>query len=63
MADDNTTTPVNPEEIPVALEELLRRFGISFIGRAVAKDQTFHGVFMKEGDVVCAGTPIALAIR
>ena len=48
-----------PEEIPVALEELLRRFGISFIGRAVAKDQTFHGVFMKEGDVVCAGTPIA----
>ncbi len=49
----------NPAEIPVALEEMLRRFGISFIGRAVAKDQVFHGVFMKEGDVVCAGTPIA----
>lgn len=49
----------NPQEIPVALEELLRRFGISFIGRAAAKDQTFHGVFMKAGDVVCAGTPIA----
>ncbi len=49
----------NPEEIPVALEELLRRFGISFIGRAAAKDQVFHGVTMKKGDVVCAGTPIA----
>lgn len=49
----------HPEEIPVALEELLRRFGISFIGRAAAKDQVFHGVFIKKGDVVCAGTPIA----
>ncbi|MDD3799774.1 MAG: cytochrome P450 [Novosphingobium sp.] len=49
----------HPERIPVALEEMLRRFGISFIGRAAAKDQVFHGVTMKEGDVVCAGTPIA----
>lgn len=49
----------NPDQIPVALEELLRRFGISFIGRAAAKDQVFRGVVMKEGDVVCAGTPIA----
>ncbi len=49
----------HPEAIPVALEELLRRFGISFIGRAAARDQMFHGVFIKEGDAVCAGTPIA----
>ncbi|AZI37655.1 putative cytochrome P450 [Caenibius tardaugens NBRC 16725] len=49
----------NPSAIPVALEELLRRFGISFIGRAAAKDQVFRGVVMKQGDVVCAGTPIA----
>lgn len=49
----------HPDRIPVALEELLRRFGISFIGRAAAKDQVFHGATIKEGDVVCAGTPIA----
>lgn len=49
----------HPEDIPAAMEELLRRFGISFIGRAVAKDITFHGVAMKQGEPVCAGTPIA----
>ena len=48
-----------PEDVPFALEELLRRFGISFIGRAVAQDVTYHGVAMKAGDVICAGTPIA----
>ena len=49
----------HPEKIPVALEEMLRRFGISFIGRAAAKDFEYHGVTFKEGDPVCAGTPIA----
>ncbi|SFR90644.1 cytochrome P450 [Sphingomonas jatrophae] len=49
----------HPEDVPFALEELLRRFGISFIGRAVAKDIDYHGVAMKEGDVICAATPIA----
>ena len=48
-----------PETIPVALEEMLRRFGISFIGRAAATDFTWQGVEFREGDVVCAGTPIA----
>ena len=49
----------HPEELPFALEELLRRFGISFIGRAAAKDFTYHGVTFKKGDPVCAATPIA----
>lgn len=49
----------HPEDISVALEEMLRRFGISFIGRAAAKDHIYHGVQFKEGDAVCAGTPIA----
>lgn len=49
----------HPAEIPFALEEMLRRFGISFIGRAVAKDIVYHGVEMREGDAICAGTPIA----
>jgi cytochrome P450 len=49
----------HPGDIPSALEEMLRRFGISFIGRSVAKDIVYRGVVMKEGDVICAGTPIA----
>lgn len=49
----------NPLEIPAALEELLRRFGISFIGRAAAADFTYQGVEFRKGDVVCAATPIA----
>lgn len=49
----------HPERIPDALEELLRRFGISFIGRAAVKDFEYHGVSFKAGDPVCAGTPIA----
>jgi cytochrome P450 len=48
-----------PEAIPVALEELLRRFGISFIGRAAAADFTWEGVAFRKGDAVCAATPIA----
>ncbi|MCP3735897.1 cytochrome P450 [Sphingomonas sp. RP10(2022)] len=48
-----------PETIPVALEELLRRFGISYIGRAVATDFTWRGVELRRGDAVCAATPIA----
>ncbi|WP_380875438.1 cytochrome P450 [Sphingomonas sp. DBB INV C78] len=49
----------NPDAIPVALEEMLRRFGISFIGRAAADDFTFEGVTFRKGDPVCAATPIA----
>lgn len=45
--------------IPAAIEEMLRRFGISHIGRAVAQDIEFHGVRMKEGDSIVAATPIA----
>jgi cytochrome P450 len=49
----------HPETIPVALEELLRRFGISYIGRAAAVDFTWQGVEFRKGDAVCAATPIA----
>lgn len=49
----------HPEELPFALEEMLRRFGISFIGRAAAKDFEYYGVCFREGDLVCAATPIA----
>lgn len=49
----------NPSLIPKAIEEMLRRFGISHIGRVVAKDQEFHGVAMKEGDPIIASTALA----
>jgi cytochrome P450 len=49
----------NPSLIPKAIEELLRRFGISHIGRVVAKDIVFHGVAMKEGDPIIASTALA----
>jgi cytochrome P450 len=38
---------------------MLRRFGISHIGREVARDTEFHGVAMKAGDSIVASTPIA----
>ncbi len=49
----------DPALIPAAIEEMLRRFGISHIGRAVAKDLEFHGVKMREGDSIVAATPIS----
>ena len=49
----------DPACIPDALEELLRRFGISNIARTVARDCTFHGVALKEDDSILCSTPIA----
>jgi cytochrome P450 len=49
----------DPALIPKAIEEMLRRFGISHIGREVACDIEFHGVAMKAGDSIVASTPIA----
>jgi cytochrome P450 len=48
-----------PSMIPKAVEEMLRRFGISHIGREVARDIEFHGVAMKAGDPIVASTAIA----
>jgi cytochrome P450 len=49
----------DPSLIPGAIEEMLRRFGISHIGRVVAEDTEFHGVRMKAGDSIVASTAIA----
>lgn len=48
-----------PALIPAAIEEMLRRFGISHIGRVVDHDLEFHGVTMKAGDSIVASTSIA----
>jgi cytochrome P450 len=49
----------DPALIPKAIEEMLRRFGISHIGRELAGDIEFHGVAMKAGDSIVASTPIS----
>jgi len=49
----------DPALVPKAIEEMLRRFGISHIGREVARDIEFHGVAMKAGDSIVASTPIS----
>ena len=41
-----------PELIPNAIEELLRRFGVSIPSRMVSEDLVFRGITMKKGDMV-----------
>jgi len=41
-----------PERIPDAVEELLRRFSIISIGREVTRDASYHGVELRKGDMV-----------
>jgi cytochrome P450 len=49
----------DPARVEDMVEELLRRYGISFIGREAAADFVFHGVQFKKGDAVICGTPIS----
>lgn len=48
----------DPELIPVAVEEMFRRYPIVVIGREVAADIEFEGVQLKQGDMVCTPTPL-----
>jgi len=48
-----------PQDIPAAVEEFLRAFGITGTRRRVAKDCEFHGVTMKKGDWVAMPTFLA----
>jgi len=49
----------NPAEIPVAVEELLRAFSTASSQRRVEHDLTFHGVEMREGDIIQISLPLA----
>jgi cytochrome P450 len=49
----------NPKEIPLAIEELLRLYGVSGTNRHVAKDCEFHGVTMKAGDRIAVPAMLA----
>jgi cytochrome P450 len=48
-----------PAVIPAAIEELLRRYGISNITRVVRHDMTYRGVAMKAGDLVMLASAVA----
>jgi len=49
----------NPHDIPAAVEEFTRAFGVSAPSRIVAEDLVFHGVPMKKGEHVLLPTYLA----
>lgn len=49
----------NPRDIPAAIEEFSRAFGVSAPSRTVARDMVFNGVPMKAGDAVLLPTMLA----
>jgi cytochrome P450 len=46
----------NPEKIPGAVNEFLRRFGLITVGREVTHDMEFEGVSLQKGDMVMVPT-------
>lgn len=48
-----------PEDIPAAIEEFMRAYGVSTPSRTIVKDFDFHGVTMKRGDTVRLPTALA----
>jgi len=46
----------HPEEIPAAVDDLLRAHGVLHSFRTVTRDVTFHGVEMKQGDNLVIAT-------
>jgi cytochrome P450 len=51
----------NPDKLPQAVDEMLRMFSVVSTQRRVTRDFTFHGVQMKENDLVIM--PIFIACR
>jgi len=49
----------NPADIPKAVDEMLRAFGVSIQPRVVARDMVFKGITMKKGDAVALPTCLA----
>ena len=49
----------NPHEIPAAVEEFTRAYGVSAPSRTVAKDCEFHGVTLRKGDDMIVPTVLA----
>ena len=49
----------NPAQIPQAMEEMFRRFGVPNIVRTVARDLVYKGIEFKAGDFVMTSTTLA----
>ena len=49
----------DPSLIPNAVEELLRRFSAANVGRMARRDFEFHGVEIKQGEMILFSTSIA----
>ena len=49
----------NPEIIPMATEELLRVFSVTFSARTLTQDYEMHGVLLKKGDKINCVLPAA----
>jgi cytochrome P450 len=49
----------NPQIIPAAVEELLRRFQVGNMGRVVVTDTNYKGCFLKAGDLILVATSCA----
>lgn len=48
----------DPKQVDRSLNELLRRFPIAVAGRVAARDFTYKGIFLKEGDAVALPTQL-----
>jgi cytochrome P450 len=42
----------NPDDLPMIVQELLRRFATSNMGRVVTEDMEYNGIILKQGDHV-----------
>ncbi len=49
----------HPEDLPAAVDEFMRAFGVATPTRRARNDFEFHGVQMKAGDLVVLSTPAA----
>ena len=56
---DREELVADPTLIPVAIEEMFRRYPIVTIGREVAKDVEYAGVRLRKGDMIATPTPLA----
>lgn len=48
----------NPDLVPAAVEELLRRHGISGVGREMTRDFEYKGISFRKGDLIWVSTLI-----
>jgi len=49
----------SPSDIPDAVDDLLRAYGVTSVPRRVSRDMVFHGVHLKKGDVMMTPTYLA----